>query len=78
MQIFSTKVYGTLVCGLRLMEVPGGMGAKNASWSPVLIVQGPTEPGSLRGVTEAIKAFFMKHDPGMDCICLFTPFPPVQ
>lgn len=67
-QIFTNKVYGTLVVGLRLTEAPAGMVAKNVTWAPVCIVQGPTEPKSLHDVLAAIKAFFEKHDPGITVI----------
>lgn len=63
-QIFTNKVYGTLVVGLRITEAPAGMIAKNVSWAPVCIVQGPTEPKSLHDILAAIKGFFEAHDPG--------------
>ena len=50
--------------GLRLTEAPAGMIAKNVTWAPVCIVQGPTEPKSLHDVLAAIRGFFEKHDPG--------------
>lgn len=63
-QIFTNKVYGTLVVGLRITEAPAGLVMKNVTWAPVCIVQGPTEPGSLHEILAGIRAFFEKHDPG--------------
>jgi len=65
-QIFTTKVYGVLVVGIRLVEAPLDMAAKNVTWVPLLIVQGSTEPNVLhdRGVLKIILEFFQRHDPG--------------
>lgn len=48
------------------MDALDGMQAKNSTWSPVSIVQGPTEPGSYHDVMAPIREFFEKHDPGVN------------
>lgn len=45
---------------MRLTEAPAGMIAKNVTWAPVCIVQGPTEPKSLHDVLAAIRGFFAR------------------
>lgn len=73
-QIYTNKVYGTLACGLKLTDAPEGLQAKNITWSPVCVVQGPTEPGSYHDVMGPILEFFEKHDPGVTLAILpFTP-----
>lgn len=64
-QVFLNRIYGVLMCGLRITEAPEGMVAKNVTWSPLNVVQGPTEPKSLHGVLGEVLAFFKAHDPGV-------------
>lgn len=73
-QIYTNKVYGTLACGLKLTDAPEGLQAKNITWSPVCIVQGPTEPGSYHDVMAPIIEFFEKHDPGVVLLYMPTDF----
>jgi len=67
-QVFLNRIYGVLVCGLRITESPAGTEAKNVTWGPLSVVQGPTEPKSMHGVMAEVLAFFKKHDPGMTAL----------
>lgn len=73
-QVFLNRIYGVLMCGLRLTEAPEGMVAKNVTWSPLNVVQGPSEPKSLHGVLAAVVAFFTAHDPGACLIDVRSSF----
>jgi len=68
-QVFLNRVYGVMVCGLRITEAPAGMEAKNVTWGPLNVTQGPTEPKSLHGVLADLLAFFKRHDPGVNLRC---------
>lgn len=83
-QLFDSKQYGALICGLKLQELHPSLASKVEASAPLLVVQGPTEPTTLRFILQDLVDFFLKHDPGMvPHICrlranLHLPPPPLQ
>eukprot|EP00892_Ulva_mutabilis_P005904 jgi/Ulvmu1/3686/UM017_0102.1 len=65
-QLFVNKQHGALIWGIRLQELHDGMAAKNDTWAPLGVVEGPTEPNRLDSVLESLEDFFLAHDPGRD------------
>lgn len=63
-QMFDNKQYGTLVWGLRLLDLPPELSHANNSWAPLGLVQGPNEPTRMEGLLEPLVKFFARHDPG--------------
>jgi hypothetical protein len=58
------KQHGSLIWGLHVQEVPAHLAAKHATWAPLGVVEGPTEPKSMQWMLEEMEYFFYKHDPG--------------
>ena len=58
------KQHGALIWGMRLQDLHEGMHAKNDTWAPLGVVEGPTEPTRLDGIFESLEEFFLAHDPG--------------
>lgn len=63
-QMFINKRHGTLIWGLRMLDLPHELGYTKAAWAPLGLVQGPTEPTSLADILQQDVDFFVKHDPG--------------
>lgn len=63
-QMFINKQHGTVIWGLRLLDLPHELGYTKAAWAPLGVVQGPGEPSSLAAILEPDIKFFEQHDPG--------------
>lgn len=74
-QLFDTKQYGALICGLKLQELHPSLASKVEATAPLLVVEGPTEPSSLEHILRDLVEFFLAHDPGAPpsthLICIF-------
>ena len=64
-QLFVNKQHGALIWGMRLQELHADMAAKNDTWAPLGVVEGPTEPTRLDSIFSSLEDFFLAHDPGM-------------
>ena len=64
-QLFVNKQHGALIWGMRLQELHADMAAKNDTWAPLGVVEGPTEPTRLDSIFSSLEEFFLAHDPGM-------------
>lgn len=59
------KQHGALIWGMRLQELNADLAAKNDTWAPLGVVEGPTEPTRLDSIFSSLEEFFLAHDPGM-------------
>jgi len=62
--VFLNKQHGSIVWGIRLLELPPAMAAKNDSWVVTGVVQGPTEAGNMHGILEPFDELLQGCDPG--------------
>ena len=63
-QIFLNKQHGSIIWGLKIHGMHPAFAAKNDTWIPLGVVQGPTEPKMMESILQSLLEFFMAHDPG--------------
>lgn len=63
-QLYDTKQYGSVIWGLKLQDRNPTTAAKDDTWAPLGIVEGPTEPRKLDSILARVIQFFTDHDPG--------------
>lgn len=73
-QPYDSKEHSTLLWGLKLQDRDPTVAAKDDTWAPLGMCEGPTEPKNMDSILERILQFFKDHDPGalhpvMNAIC---------
>ena len=53
-----------MIWGLKLQDRDPANAAKDDTWAPVGVAEGPTEPKQMTGLLETLLDWFLEHDPG--------------
>lgn len=64
-QVFLNKQYGSIIWGIRLLDLPPALAKKHGAWVTIGVVQGPTEAKSMDSILESFVQWLIIHDPGM-------------
>lgn len=64
-KIFNCRAWSSTVLGLRRFDLDPAANAKDFSWAPLIILQGPTEPVTFEYILAPSVDFFYCHDPGV-------------
>ena len=68
-QIFLNKQHGSIIWGLKIHGMHPAFAAKNDTWIPLGVVQGPTEPKMMESILQSLlenQSLLQKERPGCD------------
>lgn len=68
-QIYKRKSHSTFLVGIRRIDVAAEYSGKKATWAPLIVTEGPTEPPSLSSIIQPTVDFFKAHCPGVHTAC---------